>query len=125
MVGSTTILPPPWTDIFYEIGAISLDALGGISRLGNSIFTYTFAFTEVVSRKANLVVCRAAARGTDPKAPRDHQPRFQGRGYLCPAGRGGSRTRGLVRSLAIGYPEERGRGDLVQAMIPTETVSAE
>ena len=47
----------PRTYIFYEISAISIDTLGGISRLDYYIFTYSFSATELVKRKVSLVAC--------------------------------------------------------------------
>ncbi|KAF9653445.1 hypothetical protein BDM02DRAFT_3125842 [Thelephora ganbajun] len=37
--------------------AISLDALGGISRLDYFIFTYSFSSSELVKKRASLVAC--------------------------------------------------------------------
>ena len=45
----------PWTNLFYEISAISLDVLGGISRLDYYIFTYKFASADLVAKKTCLV----------------------------------------------------------------------
>jgi hypothetical protein len=48
---------PPSADVSYETSTISLDALGGISRLDYYIFTYTFTSTELVKKKTSLIAC--------------------------------------------------------------------
>jgi len=40
-----------------QSSAISIDWLGGISRLDYYIFTYTFSSTELAKRKASLIAC--------------------------------------------------------------------
>ena len=56
---------PHRADPFYEISAISLDALGGISRLDYFIFTYTFTSTELSRKRANLIVYCVVVRDID------------------------------------------------------------
>ena len=65
----------PGADIFYEISAISIDWLGGISRLDYYIFTYTFASTELARKKASVIACcvvesSANIKGIDPNTLR-------------------------------------------------------
>ena len=45
-----------WADVFYE-SAISIDWLGGISRLDYYIFTYSFSSTELARKKASVIAC--------------------------------------------------------------------
>ena len=47
----------PWTNLFYEISAISLDVLGGISRLDYFLFVYNFTSTDLVTKNVSLVAC--------------------------------------------------------------------
>lgn len=66
---------PPWVDPPYEISAISIDWLGGISRLDYYIFTYTFCSTELARKRISLIAgcvveSSANVRDIDPNTLR-------------------------------------------------------
>ena len=49
----------------HEISAISIDWLGGISRLDYYILTYTFACSGLADKKASLVACCVVESSAD------------------------------------------------------------